>query len=175
MFRSCIWLISPYLRYTCFTLSIDSYMKRWLVWFMSHLGLFVIIEILFVFVLFREFPEIWLLSQIGIAHLSYWVILLLSAFFRHHVRTVFLRFLATYIPVVFHLVVHLWIGVETLHSLGWWHEGEVVWLIVWVIWAWFLIFRGEMLIHRTYHCDTHHASLHDSCHDQECEIEHESR
>lgn len=141
-----------------------------------HLGLFFVIEIIFVFVLFREIPETGLFTTIGIAHISYRALLLLAGLGRSYAKTVTQRFLATYIPVVYHLIIHLWIIAETIatHKDHW--EYENIWLIIGVIFTWILIYRWETLLHRKYHCDTHHQHTHQHCREDghtECEEDHE--
>lgn len=143
--------------------------------FFQHLILFVLIEVLFIFILFRELPETNILSAIGIWHSIYWVVLLLAAFWREKTHKVWQRFLATYTPVVAHLVMHLWVWVITLETYDIHaHEEEGGWLILWVIMLGVLIYRGEWLLHRNIHCETHHHKAHSHCvqkgHD-ECEDE----
>jgi len=98
--------------------------------FLLHLLLFVAVEVIFVFILFRELPETNLLSAIGIGHISYWLIILFAGAIREHLHHVRQRFLATYLPIVYHVVVHLWIGVETIHAGEIHREGEDIWIIV---------------------------------------------
>jgi len=128
-----------------------------------HLLLFVFVEVIFVLILFRELPETSLLSAIGIGHVSYWLIILFAWAIREHLRYVRQRFLATYLPIVYHVVVHLWIGAETIHAGELHHEGEEIRIIIWAIIAGGLILRWEILLHRKYHCDTHHISAHEHC------------
>jgi hypothetical protein len=98
-----------------------------------HLLLFVAIEIIFVFVLFREIPETNIFSAIGIGHTLYRIILLIAGFVRERSKRVWQRFLATYMPVVAHLVIHFWVGVETLHAHEGEHHDETIWLLLGVI------------------------------------------
>ncbi len=142
--------------------------------FRSHLLLFIVVEVLFVVILFREIPETHLLTMIGIGHVTYrWVVVLAGAI-RERLRHVWQRFLATYLPIVYHVVVHLRVGVETIHSGEARHPWEDLWIIVWAIVAWGIILWGEILLHRRSHCETHHVHAHKHCEDEghdDCEDE----
>jgi hypothetical protein len=46
--------------------------------FLLHLGLFALIEIIFVLIVFREFPQTNLLTLIGVLHTSYRGVILLA-------------------------------------------------------------------------------------------------
>ena len=72
-----------------------------------HLLVFVLIEIIFVFLLFREIPQTNVFSAIGIGHLIYWIVLLLAGIWRVNTQQVWQRFLATYSPVLVHLAIHV--------------------------------------------------------------------
>ncbi len=142
-----------------------------------HLLLFVLVEVIFVFILFRELPETNLLTLIGVGHISYWLIILFAWAIREHLRHVRQRFLATYLPIVYHVVVHLRIGVETIHAWENHHKGEEIRIIIWAIIAGGLILRWEILLHRKYHCDTHHAHTHEHCEEDghtDCEEPHKA-
>ena len=87
------------------------------------------------------------------------------------------KFLCTYLPVLYHVVIHIYVGIETVHEMseysGEHHdEHSMTWLIVGTVSAGVLIALGEYWLHRTRHCDTHHLSAHKYCHDEECEYEH---
>jgi hypothetical protein len=132
-----------------------------------------VIEVIFVFLIFREFLETDLLTAIGILHTSYWWVLLFAAWIREKCTKVWQRFLATYVPIVYHVIIHLiawWISVEDM----WQHHDEhsLLWIIIASISAGVLILVGEHLLHRTTHCETHHAAAHIHCHDEECEERH---
>ena len=145
-----------------------------------HLLFFVVVEIFFVFIIFRERPEANLFTLIGIGHLIYRAILLWAGYIRTRATTVMTKFLSTYTPIVFHLLLHVYIWAETLHAHAedhghdHAHEWEMLWIVLWVIWAWVLIYIGETLLHRKTHCDTHHADAHANCHDGECVEKHVS-
>jgi hypothetical protein len=53
-------------------------MKKAFSRFGLHLLVFIIIEVIFVLILFRELPETNLITLIGILHTSYWLILLFA-------------------------------------------------------------------------------------------------
>lgn len=156
-------------------------MNKSLKWFLSHLSLFVLIEIIFVLIIFREFPETNLLTLIGVLHTSYRGVILLAWWLRekyaHRVRQ---RFLCTYVPVLYHVIIHVYAGIETVHEMTehveehHHDEHSVTWLLVGTIAAWVLIALGEYRLHRTAHCDTHHAKLHAHCHDEDCEETHKN-
>lgn len=146
--------------------------------FFWHLALFTCIEIIFVFIIFREFPQTNLLTLIGLLHTSYrWIVLLAWRLRERYAHLVRQKFLCTYLPVLYHVVIHVYVGIETVHEMSE-HAGEhhdehsMTWLIVGTISAWVLIALGEYWLHRTRHCDTHHLSAHKHCHDEECEDEH---
>ncbi len=147
--------------------------------FWRHLLVFMLIEIIFVLLLFRELPETNLITLIGVLHTSYWVILLLAGWLREYLHKVRQKFLATYLPVLYHLVTHLYAGraavemhaeeVGELHA-----EHELPWMIGGALLLGILIFAGEWMLHRKLHCDTHHQKAHAHCHDEECEDMHSS-
>lgn len=146
--------------------------------FIYHLGIFALVEIIFVLIIFREFPETNLLTLIGVLHTSYrWVILLawwLREKYAHRVRQ---KFLCTYLPVLYHVIIHIYAWVITVEEMSE-HIGEhhdehsMTWLIVGTVSAWILIALWEYRLHRTRHCDTHHISAHTHCHDGDCEDQH---
>lgn len=143
--------------------------------FALHVLLFVVVEVLFVVILFREFPETHLLSIVGIAHASYWLVVVVAWLVREQVRHIRQRFLATYIPIVYHVVVHLRVGAEVIHAGEEHRAGEDIWIIIWALVAWVVILWGEILLHRKYHCDTHHTIAHKHCEEDghsECETDH---
>ncbi len=145
--------------------------------FWLHLLLFVVVEVIFVFILFRELPETNILSAIGIGHISYWLIILFAWAVREQLRHVRQRFLATYLPIVYHVVVHLWIGFETIHAGEVRHEWEEIRIIIGAIIAGGLILWWEILLHRKYHCDTHHVHTHEHCEEdghEDCEEPHKT-
>lgn len=141
--------------------------------FIKHLGVFVIIEIIFVLLLFREFPETNLYTLIGILHLSYWIILVLAGWLRERSRHVWQRFCCTYVPIVYHLAIHLYAGRAAIeiHSGEEHDEHSLTWMIIWALLLWGLIRAGEWYLHRALHCQTHHASAHAHCED-DCEHHH---
>lgn len=143
--------------------------------FFLHLLLFVVVEVLFVVVLFHEFPETNIFTAIWIGHLTYWLLVIGAGVYREYAKYVWQRFLATYLPIVYHVAVHLWVLKVTLDTVGadiHEHEGNEAWIIIWTLAAGVLIFWGERLLHRKYHCDTHHIHAHEHCMEEgheECE------
>ena len=146
------------------------YFWEWL----RHLLLYVVIEVFFVLLIFHEIPHIDILSSIGLWHLSYWFVMIFFGVVRKYVHHVWQRFVATYFPLLFHVVVHLWIGAELIESYQR-NDGSILWIIFSVIILGILIYIGELLLHRKYHCDSHHGSLHKDCMKKwhvDCEKEH---
>ena len=144
--------------------------------FLQHLGLFLLVEIIFVFIIFRELPPISLVGLTWILHSSYWIVILSAGWIReHYAHRVWQKFLSTYLPIVYHVIIHIYIGVESFHELQNGHaEQSVMWLIIWVVAAGILIALGEYRLHRTSHCATHHKKTHLHCHDEECIDNHKS-
>jgi len=146
----------------CFILLLSMRQKFLFVW--KHLLLFVGLELVFVFLLFREFPGFWLWSALGVGHTTYRLVVVIAWLLRERLTYVWQRFLATYLPLLFHFVIHLWVGVETLEfAHEHIHQAEDLWLIVWIIGLGVLIFVWEYLLHRTSHCDHHHWRVHKDC------------
>ena len=94
-----------------------------------------------------------------------------------YAHRVWQKFLCTYLPVLYHVIIHIYAGIETVHEMTE-HAGEhhdehsMTWLIVGTASAWILIAFGEYRLHRTTHCETHHVSAHKHCHDEDCEDKH---
>ena len=144
----------------------DFYMKKNILTLLKHLFLFIGIEILFVFAVLHEFPEIWLFETLGIVHISYWILLIIAGFVREKLHHYWQKFLATYIPVLYHMIGHIYIGYVTIESVeAHWPGHSLTWLIIGTISLGILIFVGEWLLHRTSHCEHHHQSLHQHCTD----------
>ena len=133
---------------------------------------FIVIEILFVFAVLHEFPEIGLFETLGIVHVSYWIMLIIAWFLREKFKKYRQRFLATYIPVVYHMLGHIYVGYATIesveeHSHG--DEHSLLWMILATISLGVLIFVGEWLLHRKIHCDHCHQDAHAHCEDPDKE------
>lgn len=131
-----------------------------------HLLVFVLIEILFVFIVLHEFPKFHLYEKIGIIHLIYWVILIPAGYAREKAKKVWQKFLATYIPVVYHIAGHIYIGFAIIKTAGendYERQHSLAWLIVATLALGVLIFLGEWLLHKKIHCDTHHWKVHKHC------------
>lgn len=131
-----------------------------------HMLLFIGIEILFVFAVLHEFPEIRLFETLGIVHISYWILLIIAGYIRETLTRYWQKFLATYLPVLYHMIGHVYIGYVTIesveaHNKG--HEHGLLWMILATASLGVLIFVGERLLHRTTHCDHHHQSVHKHC------------
>lgn len=141
--------------------------------FWLHLLLFVIIEFIFVLVIFREVPTVNLITLVGFLHLSYWLIVVAAWWIREkYVHRVWQKFLCTYIPIIYHVVIHIYVGWVTIHEMSdghGHHDHDTIWIIIGTIVAWILIALWEYRLHRTTHCITHHRDAHAHCHDGECE------
>ena len=153
-------------------------MKRiaWLSFF-THLALFLFVEIIFIFIIFRELPETNLLTLIGILHTSYWFVLVVAGLLReNYAHLIWQKFLCTYIPVVYHVFTHILVGLITIEEMTQHNSAEhsMTWLIIGTICAWVLIALGEYRLHRTAHCETHHQEAHKHCHDGSCEDSHDT-
>lgn len=130
-----------------------------------HILLFVVVEIIFVFLILHEFPEISFFEDLWIVHLLYWISIFIAWFLRENIKSYITKFFLTYIPVVFHIWWHLYLWEVTLeHIEHHWHEHwSDIWLIIWTICAWILIFIWEYLLHKKYHCEHNHAKVHKHC------------
>lgn len=134
---------------------------------LAHVSIFVIIEILFVLLILREFPKISLLSTVWIIHLGYWFVVLIAGILREKIKPYRWKFLASYLPVLMHIIWHVYImylTVDTVMQDDHWRETHsLFWLIITTCALWVLIFLGERLLHRKQHCDTCHAQTHKKC------------
>jgi len=139
-------------------------MKKKMLSIASHLGMFIVIEILFVFAILHEFPEISLMEKIGVVHVSYWILLILAWIVRESLKKFWQKFIATYFPVVFHILGHIYVWMATIESVNeHHHEQSTLWMIIATISLWIMIFVWERLLHRNTHCESHHISLHKHC------------
>lgn len=146
--------------------------KIHLMTFCKHLGLFLVVEIIFALIIFREIPETNLLTMIGILHSSYWLIVIIAWLVRQsYTHKLWQKFLCTYVPILYHVAIHVYAGVVTIeHMHGHDHtEHSTVWIWLGVVCAWILIALGEYRLHRSIHCQTHHMDAHAHCHDWDCE------
>lgn len=143
-----------------------------LVSMLTHLAVFLVVELVFVLLVFREFPSISLVSLTGILHLSYWAIVIGAGLIRElYAKAVWHKFFCTYFPVVYHIVIHVYLGrhlVHDHHGHDHHHDHEMGRIIVGTIIAGGLIALGEYRLHRTSHCATHHQQAHQHCHDSDC-------
>lgn len=134
--------------------------------FILHLLLFIGIEIVFVFLLFRELPETNLMTLIGVLHTSYRAVLVLAGRIREKRATKRRhKFSATYLPILYHVFIHVYATlfavqqqVNELH-----HEHELQRIVAGSLLLGVLIFWGEWLLHKKYHCDHHHHKVHKYC------------
>lgn len=78
--------------------------------FLLHLGLFVLVELVFTVLIFRELPALSLLTSIGIVHCTYLVLVLIAGWLREETHPVWAKFLCTYVPIVIHVIGHVWVA-----------------------------------------------------------------
>ena len=138
----------------------------------SHILVFVLIEILFVFVVLHEFPEVGLFEKIGIVHITYWILVIGAGFLRERLHKYRQKFLATYLPVVFHMAGHIYVGYATIESVeahSTWDSHSLLWIVLATISLGVLIFVWEWLLHRKTHCDHCHQDAHAHCEDPDME------
>lgn len=138
-------------------------MKQRLISSFLHIFIFVLIEIAFVFMILHEFPEVSFFEELGLIHLSYWILIFIAWYARESLKWFQLRFLATYIPVVFHVAGHFYIWHETIELLETHTHSSEIWIIISTIVLWIFIFIWEYLLHKKYHCDSHHDRVHKHC------------
>lgn len=161
--------------YTALCFTFEVVMQKTIKTFWIHLLFFIAIEVIFVLLLFRELPETNLITLIGVLHTSYWVILLFAWWLREKMHQVWKKALCTYLPVLYHLFIHLYAGraaLEMHHEEHAHDEHELIRMIAGAVLLGILIFVGEYLLHRKLHCDSHHISAHKHCHDWDCEEAH---
>lgn len=118
-----------------------------------------------------------LLTLIGVLHTSYWLMVLGAGIVREkYAHSIRQKFLCTYIPVLYHVFIHIYAGRETVHEMeeATHDHHSIQWLLIGTMAAGILIVLGEYWLHRTTHCMTHHSHAHKHCHDEECEEEHQS-
>jgi len=89
-------------------------MKKKLLSSFLHIIAFVIAEILFVFIILHEFPEVNFFEYLWIIHLLYWFSIFVAWYIRELVNNYKIKFLASYSPVVFHIMGHLYIWEKTI-------------------------------------------------------------
>ncbi len=130
-----------------------------------HVLLFVIVEILFVFLILNEFPEVSFFEELWVIHLIYWISIFVAWFLREHIKSYIVKFYMTYIPVVFHIAGHLYIWEKTIEQIE--NQTRIhtsdFWLIISTICLWIFIFIWEYLLHKKYHCEHSHAKVHKHC------------
>jgi cytochrome bd-type quinol oxidase subunit 2 len=88
---------------------------------------------MFVLILFREFPETNLFTIMGLLHTSYWLILILAGWMREKAKGLTQKWLATFVPVLYHLGIHIWVSYEAMHEHMDEHhhdEHSVLWLFI---------------------------------------------
>lgn len=144
----------------------------------TYLLLFIVIEALLIFIVFREIPHVSLFTTMWILHILFFTSIVICWFFRLKATKIRTKFIFTYLPLIFHLINHIiisfWIfyifnDIIYNHS----HDNnEIIWMILSVIFIWIFIFIWEYLIHKKTHCETHHNKVHKKCHDSNCISKH---
>lgn len=138
-------------------------MKKKLLSSFLHVIVFVIVEILFVFIILHEFPEVNFFEYLWIIHLLYWLSIFVAWYIRELVNSYKIKFLATYLPVVFHIIGHLYIWEKTIQNIKNHSHFNEFWLIISTICLWIFIFIWEYLLHKKYHCEHCHSEVHKHC------------
>lgn len=138
-------------------------MKKKLLSSFLHILLFVVIEVLFVFIVLHEFPEVSFFEDLWIIHIIYWISIFVAWYIRENIHKFQIRFLATYIPVVFHIIWHLYIWEETIKHIEVNSYSSEFWIIISTVILWIFIFIWEYLLHTKYHCEHHHWKAHKHC------------
>lgn len=82
---------------------------------------------------------------------------------RENVKSYQIKFLFSYIPVVFHIAWHLYLWEITLEQIDKHNHTSDFWLIVSTICLWIFIFVWEYLLHKKYHCEHNHEEVHKQC------------
>lgn len=139
--------------------------KKSIISSLLHLLLFVIVEIFFVFIILKEFPEVSFFEDLWIIHFIYWISIFVAWYVRENIKSYQVKFLFSYIPVVFHIVWHLYLWEITLEQIDQHSHSSDFWLIVSTICLWIFIFVWEYLLHRKYHCEHNHDKVHKHCKD----------
>jgi len=138
-------------------------MKKKLISRISHLLLFIVIELLFVFLILRELPSVSLFSLIWIVHLVYRASIILAGIVRESLHKLRQKIIASYFPILLHVAGHILVifkTVEHVHEHS--HEKHnIIWLIVTTISVGALIVLWEWLLHRKIHCDHCHHKFHE--------------
>ncbi len=131
---------------------------------LQHITLFVVVEFLFVLLIFREVPSINVISITGIGHILYRLLVLCLGWLHDRVQEVWQKFLLTFMPIVAHVAVHILVTIGAFHEYHEYHsEYSITRMVIAAIVAGIVIFAGEYLLHRKTHCDTHHQSAHKKC------------
>lgn len=138
-------------------------MKKKIISSILHVLLFVLIEILFVFLILHEFPKISFFEKIWIIHIIYWICVFIAWYVRENIEKYQVKFIATFIPVLIHIIWHLYIWEETINQVNPHSEHSALWLIISTISLWIFIFIWEFLLHRKYHCEHAHQKVHKNC------------
>lgn len=141
------------------------YLKK--IW--MHLWLFLLVEIVFVVIIFREFPPFNLLTLAGILHTSYWIVVLIAWLIRNSIQELWKKIVITYFPIVFHVVIHIYmwiISIEDMHEHGIRHENELLRIVIGSLVAWFIIWFWEYLLHQKEKLEDHHRLYHA---DEDCD------
>ena len=118
----------------------------------QHFIFFIVVEIILVWIAFREFPFLELFSVVGIGHLMFYISLLLCAWIRIHCKKLSLKMLASLCPLLLHMMMHIVaLIMEYDHHISHHqcdHHGMYYSMIAIVILSVFLIVIVEYVIHK---------------------------
>lgn len=140
-------------------------MKKRLLNSLLHILLFICIEVAFVFIVLHEFPEVSFFEELWIIHLIYWLLIFIAWYLRDIFKSYKTKFVATYLPLLFHVFWHFYVWHETIYLIDKHNNHSDIWLIVSTIILWIFIFIWEYLLHNKYHCESHHDKVHKHCKD----------
>ena len=91
-------------------------MKNKILTFLKHLWLFVVIELLFVLIIFHEVPSFTVFSIIWIVHIAYFIIVIVAWIVRENIQSLIGKFFCTYWPIIFHIVGHIYVWYITIEE-----------------------------------------------------------
>lgn len=132
--------------------------------FLYHLLLFIGVEVLFVWIVFHEFPGINFYTLLGIGHMVYWLSLPLFAWLRVRAKTYLMKVVADVVPFVLHSLIHLipiWFLLDEHHhcehTCSHHHEPHSSWdMVGMTIVILVIICVGEYILHRRQRCSCPH-------------------
>jgi len=148
-------------------------MKQFFSSLLGSMIVFGLVEILFVLFIFHEIHIGDFATLSGVLHLSYWLVVLGCGWLRTRWSNVLFKAICTWFPIVYHVLLHVVMAGYLVHTHHDGHDHSLMMLIVLSIISLGLVFAWEYVIHRRWHCVTHHDHAHVHCHDSECTDSHQ--